>query len=292
MNNPLILHVNCVEQGQSIEQMCRLAVRWGYKGIEFRRRRFGIEEDPEAYLDAIAKAVEKTGMDYVLFGAPGPNLTLDDAGAREREVDQCVAFFRMAAERFDLTVCNTQLGELRAPGVPREQFEKHGSATASEVIWTNSVEGFTVLGRLAAERGFRFAFETHMVYLHDLPRPTRELVDRINLPSVGINLDYANMAAMKDGPSLDEALEICADRIYLVHIKNFYRVPGRQYGNTVKCALADGEINNRLLLRRLHEMGYTGPIVIESPRPGDREWFAQEDLAYTRSIIEELNLHA
>jgi sugar phosphate isomerase/epimerase len=46
MNNPVILHVNFVEQGQSVAEMCRAAVSWGYDGVEFRRKRSQVEETP------------------------------------------------------------------------------------------------------------------------------------------------------------------------------------------------------------------------------------------------------
>ena len=49
--------------------------------------------------------------------------------------------------------------------------------------------------------------------------------------------------------------------------------------------LADGEINHRHYVKLLMASGYDGPICIEGPRPGDREWFAQRDLAYLESVI-------
>jgi hypothetical protein len=35
-------------------------------------------------------------------------------------------------------------------------------------------------------------------------------------------------------------------------------------------------------------IGYQGPICIEAPRGGDREWFARQDLIYLRSLLDEL----
>src|SRR3989304_219492 len=99
MDNPIILHVNFVEQGQSIPEMCQLAVAWGYDGIEFRRKRSQAEETPGQYLDGIARAAEQAGLAHVLFGGPGPNLMGPDAAVRQQETEECVAFYRAAATR-------------------------------------------------------------------------------------------------------------------------------------------------------------------------------------------------
>jgi sugar phosphate isomerase/epimerase len=57
----------------------------------------------------------------------------------------------------------------------------------------------------------------------------------------------------------------------------------------VATGLGDGEINTRHLLRLLSAMGYTGPLCLEGPRAGDREWFAQQDIAYLRRLLAELS---
>ncbi len=36
------------------------------------------------------------------------------------------------------------------------------------------------------------------------------------------------------------------------------------------------------------QIGYEGPICVEAPRPGDREWYAQQDLAYVRALLADL----
>lgn len=47
-------------------------------------------------------------------------------------------------------------------------------------------------------------------------------------------------------------------------------------------------VNNREFLRLLSVRGYKGPIGIEAPRPGDREWFAKQDIAYLRALMAEI----
>jgi sugar phosphate isomerase/epimerase len=288
MNNPIILHVNFVEQGQSIAEMCQSATAWGYDGVEFRRKRSGLDETPEQYLDAIARAAQRNGLKHVLFGGPGPNLMSADRAVRRKEIEECLAFYRAAAKRFPLTVCNTMTGGLLAPGAQYHEYDRNGSAAASEEQWEWAVEGFQVLGDLATELGFAFAFETHNCYLHDLPDVTHQLVDRIGRASVGTNFDYGNIILHPARPSLEQAIRQCGDTIKYLHLKNVYLLPGMKYQNYISCPLADGAINNRELLRLMKSQGYAGPICIEAPRPGDRGAFAVQDLAYLKRLMAEL----
>lgn len=282
---PIIMHVNYCEQGQTIDEMCQKAVEWGFDGIEFRRVRNGIQEEPEAYLDQIAAAVSRSGLQHVIFGSPGPSLATSDAHVREQEIAQTVHFYRLASERFKLTVNNTMAGSLTNKDYSGREYDKHGSAAATEEQWQYAAEGFKVLGDLAAELGFRFAFETHMNYIHDLPAPTKKLIDMIDKPAVGANLDYGNAVYFQKVPNLKESIDLLGDRLYYVHLKNSISIGG---GGRSATGLADGEINHRQYLQLLKQAGYEGPIGIEAPRQGDREWFAQADLAYLKQLLRDL----
>jgi sugar phosphate isomerase/epimerase len=284
---PVILHCNYVEQGQSVEQMCQLAVRWGYEGVEFRRRL--ADHTAQQYVDRIAAAADRAKLKHVMFGGPGVDLMTADADARRRQIDEAAEFYRIATKRFALSVCNIMAGSLVSSKEANLHFEKNGSAMATEDHWRQAAEGFAQLGDLAAELGFRFAFEVHMNYLHDLPGPARQLVDRINRASVGINLDYGNITLHARGGSLADAVKTCGDRLFMVHLKNYFLPQDPLRRVFVACGLGDGVINNREFLRLLAQGGFTGPIVLEAPRSGDREWFAVQDLAYFKAVRDEID---
>ncbi|HHX39936.1 MAG TPA: sugar phosphate isomerase/epimerase [Armatimonadetes bacterium] len=287
MGWPVIMHVNYCEQGQSLREICCKAAEWGFDGVEFRRKRTGVEEEPEAYLDALAEAVETSGLKHVLFGYPTANLMTPDAGEREREVESAIAFYRSASRRFPILLCNAFSGPLLNPdkSIPYRDYHKQGSGIATEAHYQWAAEGFRVLAPVAEELGFRFAFELHMGYLHDLPASAAKLIEQIDHPAVGANLDYGNIIYFAERPTLAESIRTLAGRLYYVHLKNSVALPT---GGRLPTALADGEINHREYLRLLVEVGFEGPICIEAPRPGDREWFAQQDLAYIRSVIRDI----
>lgn len=291
MHAPLIMHVNYCEQGQTLEEMCKKAVDWGFDGIEFRRQRYDqnwklIQEDPEIYLDTLVAGAKKAGLKHVLFGGPGANLMDGDPAKREKEIENTINFFRLAAKRVKFAVCNTMTGTLIDKKIPYsyQNYAEHGSALATKEQWQWAVEGFKKLGKFAEEMGFKFAFETHMGYLHDYPLVAKDLVDRIDSPAVGVNLDYGNAFELANNPSLAETIRKIASRIFYVHLKNAVKLQG---GGWLATSLAEGEINHREYLKLLQEIGYSGPICVEAPRSGDREWFAQADAAYIRKLMKE-----
>ena len=285
MATEVIMHINYCEQGQTIEEACQKAADWGYDGIEFRPILTRDQVEPEAYYDRVAAAVQKSGIKTVIFGGPPTKILNVSAEEREQGIQLQEKYYRLAAERFDIKVWNARTENPGRITVNGEVLT--GSAAANEEHWEAAVQAYRHLGQVAEELGFKIAFETHGSNLTDLPTVTRELVDRIGHPAVGINLDYGNMLAFDNAPSLEEAIRLSGDRLYYVHLKNAIKIAGQR---PVQVGLADGQINNREFLRLAKQIGYTGPICVEAPRSGDREWFAQEDLAYVRALIADLVL--
>lgn len=285
MATEVIMHINYCEQGQTIEEACQKAADWGYDGIEFRQILLREQMEPEEYYDRVAAAVQKSGINTAIFGGPPTNILNVSPEEREKGVLLQEKYYRLAAERFDIKVWNARTENPGRFTVDGKVVT--GSAAADEKHWEAAVQAYKYLGQVAEELGFKIAFETHGGNLTDLPTVTRELVDRIGHAAVGINLDYGNMLAFDDAPSLEEAIRLSGDRLYYVHLKNAIRIAGQR---PVQIGLADGQINNREFLRLAKEIGYQGPICLEAPRSGDREWFAQEDLAYARALIADLQL--
>jgi sugar phosphate isomerase/epimerase len=291
MNAPLIMHINYCEQGQTLEEICRKAVKWGFDGIEFRRVSTALKyESPNKYLDDLAKAKKKHGLKYVLFGYPTADLMQADASKRNQEVEGAISFFKSALKRFPLSVINAFSGSLIAPGAPYANYQEHGSFIATEAHWQQAVEGYKVLGRFAEENKFKFAFETHMCYLHDTPQAAKKLVDLIGSPAVGVNLDYGNAVCFesKNILPLADTIKHLGKSLYYTHLKNSVAIAGTD-NKRMPTALSQGQINHREYILALKASGYKGPICIEAPRAGDREWYAVEDLHYIKSVIADIN---
>jgi len=187
-------------------------------------------------------------------------------------------------------VCNTSPGALRSkdPDAPGWAYDKSGSGAAEDKHFEWAAEGFRELGALAEELGFKLAFETHMGCIGDLPEPTARLLEMIGSPAVGANLDYGNMVYFPQPPSLTDAVNTLAGRTYMLHLKNVYSIATTERKLMIPCPLGDGIINHREQFGLLRETGFDGPMCIEAPRQGDREWFAQQDIAYVRSVLDDM----
>jgi sugar phosphate isomerase/epimerase len=290
MKHPVIMHINYCEQGQTIPEAFRKAAAWGYDGIELRGPGDAYES-PQAYIDEVTEAADKSGLKHVLFGAPTANMMLPDGDDRKREVETNIQFYRMAkdqlGERF--TITNAFTGSLFNPvkGVPYEKYELHGSFCATDEQWEWAIEGYRIIGEAMAEIGVRIALETHMCYLHDTPTAAKKLVDQIDNSSIGVNLDYANQLYLASQPTVGEEIETLDSSLFYVHLKNIISRPSCGH---FQVGLADGTFNNREFLRELKSTNYSGMIGVEAPRSGDREWFAQQDLAYVRSLLHDLDM--
>lgn len=293
--NPVILHINFLESDYfvlsgSIRSICEKAARWGYDGIEFRGKTpTNYAGSLDTYLDEIAAAKKEFGLSQILFGKDVAGCASPDANVRAKAVADAVNFFSLAQDKVGSCLFNT-FGDIKiftAGNVAPGCYDFSGSAAATEDDWNYTVESYRNVAREMERRGIRLAFETHMNYLHDRPVPTKKLVDLIDSPAVGVNMDYGNTVYFVNVPSPTDTVALYGDKLFYMHLKNSITV-----GNLPRVAtsLAQGEINHRAYLAKVKELGFQGPIGIEAPRGGDREWFAREDLAYFKSVAEELGL--
>lgn len=281
ITNPILMHINYFEQGQSIEYTVRKAKAMGYDGIEFRR----VSKTPvvtlEDYIDEIARCLKLYGMEHVVLGAPYVSVLKPDEAENRASIDAYKHFLDMASEKLNLKVINLFMDPLTNPNAGTYEYDKHGSAYSEPWQWEKMAKACQEIADYAPQ--LRFAFETHMNYLHDLASTARKLTDMIDRPNMGINLDYGNTVGFPAGtyPTVEECIDICSDKLFYNHWKN--SIPG--YPRRIRTALSQGDINHRAYLKKLHEVGYKGYICLEAPRSGDREYFAVEDLAYMKSLI-------
>lgn len=290
MANPVIMHITYCEQGQTLEEVCRKAAGWGFDGVELRRKRGGVEESRESYFAQIERGLHASGLRHLIFGTPGPDLANPDAAVRRREVDEAISFYREVSQRFRVTTLNLVTGALINPdkSISYYEYTRHGSFIATPLQWQWQVEGVRSLADGLKDLPLRFGLETHMACLHDTIEATVRLVREIDRPSVGVNLDYANLTNFDTAPTPAQALEQARGHLHYVHLKNMISLRGAP-GRFVT-ALGDGEINHRHFLRLLRESRYEGPIALEAPRDGDRERYAPLDLAYLRELLDDLGM--
>ncbi len=145
------------------------------------------------------------------------------------------------------------------------------------------------------EEGVKFGLEVHPTEIAYDFVTTQKTLDAINhRAGFGLNFDPSHFVAQ----FLDAAafVEEFAERIYHVHIKDAKRnLDGRRsllashlnFGDARRgwdfVSPGHGDVDFEALIRALNRIGYQGPLSIEWEDSGmDREWGAQDALAFTR----------
>jgi sugar phosphate isomerase/epimerase len=143
--------------------------------------------------------------------------------------------------------------------------------------------------------GISFGLEVHPGEIAYDFVSTRRALDAIgHRPGFGINFDPSHLAHQ----FLDSAVFVqeFADRIYHVHVKDSKKtLDGRKsilgghlnFGESERgwdfVSPGHGDVDFESLFRALNRIGYQGPLSIEWEDSGmDREWGAQDALAYVR----------
>lgn len=280
----LIMHINYFESGYELSYAFDKVLEHGFDGIELRgASREGLST--EDYLKKVQAEMDRTGMTTVLLSF-NANFMSGIAEKRQAELERWSEVLKRGID-MGVKTFNTFTGTLVLPGIPYTQFERHGSGCAQIEHYQWGTEAYQALGAIAEAGGARLAFETHNAYLHDLAKPAAKLCDMIGSPAVGVNLDMGNIVLNSKGEPLAQALEILKGKVFYLHLKNMIlpRGAGQSYS---ACHISDGIIDNRVMLKTLKEQGFDGPIGLEAPRQGDRDYFAKVDIAYIKSLCKDL----
>ena len=125
-------------------------------------------------------------------------------------------------------------------------------------------------------RGQYFLFETGQ----ETPVTVLRAIQDIGTGNLGINLDTANLILYGMANTLD-ALDVFGPYVMNTHIKDgFYPTDGHKLG--CQCPVGDGKANLPAVVRKLTELGYTGPLVIEREITGEQQI---RDILYAKAYL-------
>ena len=236
--------------------------------------------DPELYTDEFAaeinNAVKETGITVSTLwcGYSGPvewNFTYGPLtaglvpeayrGIREKELLLGSEF----AQKIHVNQIATHVGFL-----PENYFDPDFRGTVSTL---------RKICKVMKERNQYFLFETGQ----ETPVTVLRAIEEIGLDNVGINFDTANLILYGKGNAADAVL-VFGQYIRDIHIKDgFYPTNGKELGKEVKAG--EGLANFPLVLKRLKDVGYTGPFTIEREIKGDQQI---ADIIHARDMLREL----
>ena len=158
MRPPIIMHVNYVEQGQTVDEMCRKAVDLGFDGVEFRSARRGLMRASNLTWTS-CRGLNRSGLEHVIFGFPAvtwptpmPPIERISSGRRSASTAR-----QPGASRSPLqTALETSTNPI---GALFRRLRRRSRAVAGDDHWACSAEGFRCCA-LPLDSEFRPAFET------------------------------------------------------------------------------------------------------------------------------------
>lgn len=127
-------------------------------------------------------------------------------------------------------------------------------------------------------KNINFLFETGQ----ETPVTMLRTIEAIGMDNVGINFDTANLILYGKANPVD-ALDVFGKYVKDTHIKDgFYPTDGMELGH--ECAVGEGKVNFPAIIRKLHELGYTGTYTIEREISGDQQI---KDIISARDLLRE-----
>jgi D-psicose/D-tagatose/L-ribulose 3-epimerase len=213
-------------------------------------------ENPAAITGALVReAGERAGVGFTVCGAFGTerDLSHEDPAIRRSGIDyvkQCVDLAADIGAPHVVGPMYSAVGRTRMLE-PREREQQRALA----------VESLKTVAVYAAERGVRLGVEPLNRFETDLVNTAEqvlELCDRVDADNVGVLLDTFHMNI--DEKSLGDAIRLVGDRLLQLHAcENDRGTPGT------------GHMPWDDIFAALVDIGFTGPLVIESFTPAVRE---------------------
>ena len=121
-----------------------------------------------------------------------------------------------------------------------------------------------------------FLFETGQ----ETPVTMLRTIQAIGLDNLGINFDTANLILYGKANPVD-ALDVFGKYVMDTHIKDgFYPTDGMELGR--ECAVGQGKANIATIVKKLGELGYTGPMTIEREISGEQQI---KDIILARDLL-------
>lgn len=202
----------------------------------------------EAYLDVVRSSQKR--ISATMLGFPWENYssleTIRETGgiAPDAHWDEALDLFKRAAKM--TASINSPFLTLHAG------FIDHSDPAYARKFY----DRIRTFGDIAADNGIDFLMETGQETGDDL----QHFLEELNHDHVFLNLDPANLILYnKDTPL--SALPKLAPWIRHVHAKDAVHTQPGTWG--IEVAWGDGEVNVFAFMKKLEELGYTGPIAVE-----------------------------
>jgi sugar phosphate isomerase/epimerase len=282
----VLLHVNYYEGANKLDELFRIAQKFGYDGVELRWKYRFDDMNQQEYQNKLIDLKSQYPDFEINFGG-----TVDFCRGKEDEVKaettNYLEFLEWSKKELDTKVMNFFTGGMVAENTEYTAFHRNGSGMADEGDYERSAAGLKIVGDKAAELDMLIALETHNCYLHDLVKPCKKLMDMTNHDAVGINWDQGNIIINENGETIDEVFDILDGKIYYAHLKNLLF---RAHDLYLVTQLSQGHIDTMYAMKKLKTNLKSGMLATEYPSSGDGVIAAKRDMEYVKYLKDWLEI--
>jgi L-ribulose-5-phosphate 3-epimerase len=251
----------------SVEEALALFARVGLDGAEVIWQdgyRSGIPERDDSAARRALAAAERLGVEIQCLTPYMTEINSLDPVARRRDIDR----FRRCIETAG------KLGT-RMIRVYAGSYQPERDADRRADRWSLLVDALVELSAEALAHGVVLCVENHFSTMAVSARETRELMEAVGEPSVGVLYDQANLS-FTGCEEYPEAIQIQAPWIRHVHAKDFvFTDPRRPFlasavhrvqadeRHVASRVVGEGLLDWTAILAGLHGIGYRGAISLE-----------------------------
>lgn len=228
-----------VYAGEPVKESIKRLAKYGYDYVDF------VGEPQDYDIEEVRTCLQENNIEASSICAiftPERDLVSSEPSIRKNTVDyikECVDFASSIGAKY-ISVSATANMKIH-PEADRDQ----------EIAW--AVEGLQSAGEYALDKGIKLTLEAwnrYETYLINTLEEALEVVNLVNLPSVGVMGDTFHMSIEES--NIGNAFEQCGDKLYYVHIADSNRkAPGY------------GHINFEEVKNSLKKINYAGVLSME-----------------------------
>jgi sugar phosphate isomerase/epimerase len=237
-------HQTAPEKNMTMEDFLAYAKELDVDGVSLESCFFPTFE--EAWFNDLKAQLDDYGFDRVYAWGHPDGL---EAGKNRDEFDSMISQIKNA-KLIGADVMRVVASSLMF------RFEPHGPQIDILVDW------FKEAVKVAEDYDVKLAVENHIDYTSD---ECVELLDRVDSPYLGLNLDTGNFLRLLDDP-VDGTRKL-ADKVYATHIKDLKPVRGlnaTEWYFFSSTPVGDGLVDNQKIAQLLYDANYQGFLAVET----------------------------
>ncbi len=236
----------------------------------------GLEVFTSEMFEKFRRAIDQYGIEVTAINCSGPEPLVYDFYRGPETIGIVPGQYRQAriaqlkkasdfAKRLDIKAIHTHCGFI--PENPNDPLYKEAIEGIREVV-----------SHVRSNRQI-FLFETGQ----ETPITLLRAIEDVGLDNQRVNLDTANLILYGKGNPVD-ALDVLGKYVAGLHAKDgLFPTNPKMLGEEVP--IGEGKANFPVLIKRLKELNYTGPVTIEREISGPKQ---MEDILKSKAYLERL----